>query len=144
MNSYSKNLKKQSSVRSVGRPKSITPQVVQELVQCFKDGLDIKSACILSGISTSSYYKELATDKHFTDKMTIAQNNTTIIANSVIIDAIVNKRDVNIARWWIDRQDRLASKARNAKSYRLIRKIVLTKNYQETECVEIEIDNNTN
>ncbi len=41
--------------KNVGRPKAITLEVVRELVQCFKEGLDIKSACVLSGISTSSY-----------------------------------------------------------------------------------------
>ncbi len=126
--------------KSVGRPKAITPVVVRELVDCFRKGMNVSGACVLSGVSTSTYYKELASNKRFSDKMTIAQNETTIFANLVVKDAIEKQHDVQTSRWWIDRQDKLERSAQRAKEYRLIKRLIITKTYQETQSVKLETD----
>jgi hypothetical protein len=124
---------------AVGRPKAITPKVVQELATCLRQGNDIKTACIFSGICTSTYYNELARNKRFMDKMTIAQNETTIYANLVVKEAIEKRQDVKTARWWIDRQDKLERQALRAKEYRLIKKITLAEEERHTKSIEIEL-----
>ncbi len=123
----------------VGRPKAMTQEVVRELTDCFRKGMDVRGACILSGVSTSTYYKELASNKQFSDKMTLAQNETTIFANLVVKNAIEKKQDVKTARWWIDRQDKLASKALRAREYRFIKKLTLTDKHERTKSVQIDL-----
>ncbi|MCL4357469.1 hypothetical protein M1512_01050 [Patescibacteria group bacterium] len=134
LNGIIKNNKKE-----VGRPRAITPEVVRELIGCFRYGCNIKTACILSGISTSTYYSEIAKNKKFSDKMTIAQNETTVIANILVQDAIKIDRDVKIAMWWIDRQDRLEKRAQRAKEYKLINKITLTDKHEYTKSVRLDL-----
>ena len=113
-----------SSNRSVGRPKAITTEVVQQLMEFFGQGMDVKSACVLSGISTSTYYNELARNQRFMDKMTVFQNQPTLYANLVVTKAI-KQGDIKTARWWIERQDRLAMHAQYSALHRTKKKLTL-------------------
>ncbi|MGH7241545.1 MAG: hypothetical protein ACREGB_04575 [Candidatus Saccharimonadales bacterium] len=71
--------------------------------------------------------------------MTVLQQQTDLLANSTVASAI-KQGDLKTARWWIDRQDRLEHKALRAKEYRLIKRLTLTKTYQEKQSIELEID----
>ena len=128
-----------SKDKSIGRPKAITPEVVRELIDYFRNGCNIKIACILSGISTSTYYAEITKNKKFSDKMTIAQNETTVVSNILVQDAIKIDRDIKTAMWWMDRQDRLEQRAQRAREHRFIKKITLTDKLEHTKSVKIDL-----
>lgn len=133
------SLPDKETVRSVGRPKAITREVVQELMGFFKQGMDIKSACTLSGISTSTYYAELARNQRFTDKMTIAQRQTTLYANILVAKA-VERGDLRTAKWWLEREDRLEHRAQQAAEYRHLKRLVITEMQQSSHSVSVEVE----
>lgn len=118
------------ATRSVGRPKAITHEVVQKLMDSFDQGMDVTSACLLSGISTSTYYNELARNQRFMDKMTVFQNQPTLYANLVVTKAI-KRGDLKTAKWWIERQDRLALHAQNSARYRRKKKLTLKQTHAD-------------
>lgn len=125
--------------KTLGRPRVITKEVVRELSYWLGRNADVKTACIFSGISTSTYYKELSENKRFSDKMTIVQQQTDLLAKATVASAI-EQGDLKTARWWIDRQDRLEHKTLRAKEYRLIKRLTVTENYSEKRSIELEID----
>ncbi len=128
-----------SSPGSVGRPKAVSHAVVRELVYWFGVNADVKTACAISGISTSTYYKELAENPTFSDKMTIARQQINLYAGTAIASAI-ERGDLKTIRWWIDREDRRERHAQRAKEYRYIKKLTVTKSHTETQSVEVEFD----
>ncbi len=124
---------------AVGRPKAITSEVVHQLIDSLRLGSDVTAACILSGISTSTYYNELARNKRFMDKMTIAQQETSLYANTLIAKAI-RQGDMKTVRWYLDRQDRLAYHAQQSAKNRNTKKIIITETHQNTHSVSMEVD----
>lgn len=87
-----------------GAPTKYTPAVVNKLVAAFNNAFNITEACEYSGISRETYYNWLETQDGFSDKMTEAQSAPNRKAKEVIITAI-NSKDVNTARWFLDRRD---------------------------------------
>ncbi len=71
--------------------------------------------------------------------MTLSQQSTTLLANLLVAEAIEMGHDVNTAKWWLDRQDRLAAHAQQAAEYRKIKKVVITETDQNTHTVRMEI-----
>jgi hypothetical protein len=72
------------------------------------------------------------------DKMTIAQQETSLYANTLVAKAI-RQGDLKTARWWIDRQDRLAAHAQRATEYRDTKRIVITETRQKSHSVSMEV-----
>jgi hypothetical protein len=128
-----------SQKKIMGRPRIITEGLEYELIALFKKGYTVSIACRKAGISRSTYYDELARNEDFSDKMTAAQEVLTVRATRVIEDSI-RRHDVKTAMWWLDRLDRRERNAQRAKEYRLIKKLTVTKTYQESQSVELEID----
>ncbi len=127
------------TAHSVGRPKVVTSEVVHELIDNISRGFDVTSACILSGISTSTYYNELARNQRFMDKMTIAQRSTVILANGIVINAI-NQGDLKTAKWLLERQDRRELHAQRAAVYSKLNKLTITEVELKTHSVRMEVE----
>jgi len=128
-----------AAAKSVGRPKAITPEVVHQLKDSLRQGFNVTTACILSRISTSCYYNELARNKRFMDKMTMAQQETSLIANTFVAEA-VRQGDMKTIRWYLDRQDRLAYHAQRSAQHSNTKRIVITETRQNTHSVSMEVD----
>lgn len=92
--------------RKVGRPKVTSqPDVVSLLVTSFHNGLNVREACLQSGISHEAYYNRLRSDQQFADKMSKAQLQPKMNAKVVVLKAIKDG-DVNAAKWWLERKAR--------------------------------------
>jgi len=123
----------------IGRPHAIDEVAVQKLVKLLKKGHTVSTACRLSGVARSTYYDKLANNEEFSDRVTAAQDVITVLASMEVVRRL-NMHDIQTAKWWLDRQDRRERNAQRAKEFRLIKKLTLTKSYQETHSVEIEVD----
>ena len=125
----------------LGRPRKITEGDTYYLIELLKKGYTVTIACRKAGISRSTYYDEISRNEDFSDKMTAAQEILTVRANKVI-EASIRRQDIKTAMWYLDRLDRRERNAQRAKEYRLIKKLTVTKTYQETEKIELDLDTN--
>ncbi len=93
------------SNRKPGRPKvTDKPDVVSLLVSAFRDGLNVRQACIQSGISHEAYYRRCREDADFADKMYYAQQTVLITARKTVIKAIQGG-DLRASQWWLEKHD---------------------------------------
>jgi hypothetical protein len=128
-----------AAIHSVGRPRTIDESDVRKLSKSFKAGHTVATACRLSGIPRSTYYDELARNEEFSDRMQAAQQLTTAYATEVVTQSI-RRFNVQTAKWWLDRQDRLAFHAQRAAEYRNAKKIVITEMHKNTHSVSMEVE----
>ena len=129
-----------SSVPLVGRPRTITEGDTYELMNFLKKGFSVSVACRKTGVARSVFYAEMERNEEFRDKITAAQDVMTTRATRIVEDAL-RRRDLKAAMWWLDRQDRRERNAQRQAEYRLIKKLTLTKTYQETQSIEVELGN---
>ncbi len=123
----------------IGRPRTITEGDTYELIRLFQNGFSVSVACTKTGIPRSVYYAEMERNEEFRDKITAAKDVMTTRATRIIDDSL-RRRNLKTAMWWLDRQDRRERNAQRAKEYRLVKKLTLTKTYQEKHSLEIELD----
>lgn len=90
----------------VGRPPVVNEEVVRKLEQALQNGFTVGKACELSSISTSTYYKYCEEDSAFSDKMTRAQEFACEVARQNVVNAIVQDKDVQTSRWYLERKAR--------------------------------------
>ena len=81
------------TVKKVGRPSKITPDVIQKLESAFHIDCTIEEACLCAGISESTYYDHAAKDEEFSEKMTRAQKWAIQSARSVLFNAMKEGND---------------------------------------------------
>jgi hypothetical protein len=98
-------MSKQIQKTTIGRPPAINEATVRKLEAALATGFSISAACHFSGISRSTYYEYLATDKDFSDRMRLAEEWATFRARQVILQAIDNG-DVSCAKWYLERKAR--------------------------------------
>lgn len=126
----------------VGRPFTITEGDMYYLMSFFKKGYSVSLACAKAGIPRSVFYAEMSRNEEFRDKVTASKDTVTNRATLLVQDSI-RRGNVRTAMWWLDRQDRRERNAQRAKEYRLIKRLTVTKTYQETQSVELEVDTMT-
>lgn len=91
--------------RGVGRPTKMTDDVVNKLESILKVGGTIEEACAYAKISKMSYYKWLEDSNDFLTKMESAKHYADIVAKNVVVDEIVNKKDLATAKWWLEKRE---------------------------------------
>lgn len=92
----------------MGRDPIMTPERVKKLEEAFMNGLNVTEACSYSGITRQTYYNymdEETGDKDFIDKITYAQNFVSIRAKQIVVEKMINDKDVDLSKWWIERKD---------------------------------------
>lgn len=124
---------------SVGRPRTINESDVRKLVELFKKGHSVATACTISGVPRSTYYDELNRNEEFSDRMQAAQEVLTYRATQIVAMSI-GKGNLKTAQWWLDRQDRLAYHAQQAAEYRSTKKLIVTEVQQNSRSVSMELD----
>lgn len=139
MSVYDTSSRLESRFNKVGRPRSISEDDMYCLMSYFKKGYTVSLACVKSGISRSVFYAEMKRNEEFRDKITAQRDEMTNRAAGIIYEAL-RRGDRQAAMWWLDRQDRRERNAQRAKEYRLIKRLTITKSYQETQSVELEVD----
>jgi len=93
-----------SEQNEVGRPTIITPEIITMLESVFKLGVTDEVALNYAGVSSATYYRHLKDDKDFERKMRSAQDFARIAAGQVVMKAIVEDKDVQTAKWWLEKK----------------------------------------
>jgi hypothetical protein len=89
---------------TAGRKTVLTDGVIAQLEEAFKTGLTAKSACAYAEIDQSTYFRRMQSDPDFARKMTKAQEFGRLAAGSVVMNAIVQDKDIATARWYLEKK----------------------------------------
>jgi len=89
----------------MSRPTIINSSTVHKLEQALKEGFTVERTCYLSGVSRSTFYAHLQSDRDFSDKIQLAQAWATERAKQVVIKEIA-KGNLKAAQWWLERKAR--------------------------------------
>lgn len=90
-----------------------TPEVVELLEDAFRDGASITEACTQAGIDRQTYYNWLKEIEDFSAKMQDAQDWVNEIARAVVAQRITKRKDVETAKWWLERRVKQKFSTRN-------------------------------
>lgn len=71
-----------------GRPRVITPEVIDKLEWAIRRDCTIKMACSYASISVQAYYDELKVNKQFADRMDSAEDYLHILSHTKMADKI--------------------------------------------------------
>jgi hypothetical protein len=98
----------------VGRPPSMTQDVVNKLEQAFSLGASDLEACFYAGISKPTLYKYQDENPEFIDRKKALKEKLVLKARSVVADALENK-DKQTAQWYLERRkkDEFSTKVEN-------------------------------
>jgi hypothetical protein len=98
----------------VGRPPSMTQDVVNKLEQAFSLGASDLEACFYAGISKPTLYKYQDENPEFIDRKKALKEKLVLKARSVVADALENK-DKQTAQWYLERRkkDEFSTKIEN-------------------------------
>lgn len=95
---------KKKAKGKAGRPRVVTPGVVEKLEEAFTVGANITQACDFAGISRDTYYNYCKRNAGFADKVEEWSARTGLRAKYNIYKAIENK-DVDVSKWYLERTD---------------------------------------
>lgn len=87
-----------------GSPNSLTPLIIARLVAAFQNGLNKTQAFKYAGTTKDVYYRAIKKDKELSDKMHAAQWHLNMKSREVVASAIVEQKDVQTAKWYLERK----------------------------------------
>ena len=87
-----------------GRPKIMTPETIQKLEDAFLLGCTDLEACLMAGISKSTFYSYQDANPDFLDRKLVLKENPIMLARGVLIDALKAK-DISTAHKVIERKE---------------------------------------
>jgi len=88
----------------VGRPTKMTEDVVKKLEAVYKLGVTDETACKYTGISRQTLNTWYKTHPVFLDRIQKAKEFVRIASGQVVVNAIVQDRDVEAAKWWLEKK----------------------------------------
>jgi hypothetical protein len=88
----------------VGRPLSMTPEVIQKLEDAFSWGCTDLEACCNANISKSTLYNYCDANPEFMERKEILKNQPVMKARRVV-QAALDQNDINTAHKVIDRKE---------------------------------------
>jgi hypothetical protein len=88
-----------------GRPTIVTLETETKIESILKIGGTIEEATSYAGISPATYFRHVKSDIGFERKMEAAKSYSMIVAKNVIIDSIVKDKNLESARYWLDRHE---------------------------------------
>lgn len=92
------------TLQKTGRPTVITAETITKLESIFKIGGNDEEATSYAGIGNRTYYDHLEADENFRSKMMAAKNYSNIAAKNIVVDAIIKDKDLNTAKWWLEKK----------------------------------------
>lgn len=90
--------------KKTGRPSVVTTETITKLESIFKIGGNDEEAISYAGIGVQTYYDHLKADENFRSKMMAAKNYSNIAAKNIVVDAIIKDKDLNTAKWWLEKK----------------------------------------
>lgn len=104
-----------------GRQKAITPEVVEKLITAFKMGLSVREAAAFVNVSKTAIYDYLAKNPEFKDNVKTLQFTPSMLAKVAIYGAIA-AGDIEICKWFLERETKRFSERERARLIRVQRK----------------------
>lgn len=97
----------------VKNPTKYDETIVEKLEDAFRDGASISEACELAGIDRGTYYNWMESIDDFSTKMEDAKDWVNEIARAVVAQKITKRKDVETAKWWLERRVKEKFSTRN-------------------------------
>lgn len=97
--------KKQLTKNKVGRPSLYSNEVVAKLTKAFQDGATIEQACGVAKIDHTTYHRWVNDNSNFAIEMQNAKAYPYLIAKKLVIDSIVKDKDINNAKWLLEKTE---------------------------------------
>ena len=88
----------------VGAPTVITSEVEKKLESILKIGGTIAEATSYAGIGERTYYDRQKANMAFSQRMEKAKHYADIVAKNVVVESITKDRDLNTAKWWLEKR----------------------------------------
>ena len=92
-----------SKENKIGRPRAITPKILEKLEEAFKLGCTNREACFYADVKESTFYDFLKDNPEFSEKIDMWKEYQKIKARYVIHKAL-DKGDRDIAKWYLERK----------------------------------------
>jgi len=94
-----------SKLSNVGRPTLYSEEMVNKLESIFKIGGTVEQALSYAGISKETYYNWTEKHPEFLTKMQSARTYADIVAKNIVVDSMIKDKDVNTAKWWLEKRE---------------------------------------
>ena len=94
---------KEESKNQVGRPRKITPKILEKLEEAFKLGCTNREACFYADVAESTFYDFLNEYPEYSDKINMWKDYQKIKARYVVHKAL-EKGDKDMAKWYLERK----------------------------------------
>jgi hypothetical protein len=95
---------KELTTSKVGRPTKMNDELTTKIESIFKIGGTIEEACSYAGISDETYRRWMNENEDFMAKMESAQHYADIVAKNVVVDSMIKNKDLNTAKWWLEKR----------------------------------------
>ena len=97
-----------------GRPRKITAlagttfcdEIMQELKESFKNGMNNTEACLNTNISERIFYNVLEQNEKLKDYFKLLRENINMIAKQNIVNKIKGSKDIELSKWWSERKNK--------------------------------------
>jgi hypothetical protein len=94
-----------NKLSNVGRPTLYSEEMVNKLESIFKIGGTVEQALSYAGISKETYYNWTEKHPEFLTKMQSARIYADIVAKNIVVDSMIKDKDVNTAKWWLEKRE---------------------------------------
>ena len=91
---------------NAGRPTVVTEEAIRKLEAAFANGASDLEACFYAGISKTPFYKYQDAHPEFKERKEALKGQLGLIAKNVLADSIKNGKNVNDAKWYLERKDK--------------------------------------
>lgn len=88
-----------------GRPTIFNETILAILTSAMQKGCSVQQACSYAKISIDSYYYWMETRPDFARQMEYAKNYLNYKAKALIEQDIVEKKDINTAKWYLEKTE---------------------------------------
>ena len=88
-----------------GRPTIYSEDIVEKLESILKIGGTIEQAVNYAGIDKQTYYNWIEKRLDFSTKMEQARSYPDIVAKNIVVDSMIKDRDLNTAKWWLEKRE---------------------------------------
>lgn len=105
--------KRQKTSKKIGRPTKKTEYITKKLVAIFKLGVNVQTALNYAKISSPLFYTWYNRDNEFKSRIDSAREFGIIASSQVVTTAIVKDKDLETAKWYLERRSPEFSNAKN-------------------------------
>jgi hypothetical protein len=94
-----------NKLSNVGRPTLYSEEMVSKIESIFKIGGTVEQALSYAGITKPTYYDWIEKHPNFLTRMESARAYPDIVAKNIVVDSMIKDKDVNTAKWWLEKRE---------------------------------------